>query len=449
MKQFSIAVLLILGLALTVRVAAVAAMQRKSPTVDQFVFGDSASYWALGKTIANGETYQFGWKHARVFRTPGYPVVLATLFTIAGDDCPVWVARVTNALLGLLTVAGVMWMACVLFGRRQSLVAGLIVAVYPGAIAMSTFVLAEAAFCPLMVLNLTGWIKAVQATTTRTRVVWALVAGVAAGLATLVRPSWLLFLPFAGALGLLFWGHRRQQLSVVLLIGLAWSLTMVPWWVRNYQVIGHFVPTTLQTGASLYDGLHAEATGGSDMSFFGPERTRFLKERLPQQVVEEYESTHAAETEMGNDWVFVVPAVAESELADSFEYDFDRYLKGRALDWAKSHPVEVFELGIGKLWRMWGVGVDLGNEGAVAKTVFAAGYLPIVLLGICGIVKFCPRGFEYALCALPAFYFTALHLIFVSSIRYRQPAMLALAVLAAAFVIQLLARRLSLGEIRN
>jgi hypothetical protein len=62
---------------------------------------------------------------------------------------------------------------------------------------------------------------------------------------------------------------------------------------------------------------------------------------------------------------------------------------------------------------------------------FAAGYLPVMALAAVGAWWFVRSDWSFAACLLPAVYFTALHVVFVGSIRYRQPAMLALIVLAA------------------
>jgi hypothetical protein len=59
-------------------------------------------------------------------------------------------------------------------------------------------------------------------------------------------------------------------------------------------------------------------------------------------------------------------------------------------------------------------------------------YGPLLVLCLVGVWRYTRWGWPYALAWLPAVYLTLLHVVFVSSLRYREPAMLALIVLAAA-----------------
>ena len=90
-------------------------------------------------------------------------------------------------------------------------------------------------------------------------------AGLAAGAATLVRPSWILFTPIAAVVIVLLNHARLKHAGMGLAMLAAMTLVLAPWWARNARLTGHFTPTTLQVGASLYDGLSPYATGASDM----------------------------------------------------------------------------------------------------------------------------------------------------------------------------------------
>ena len=85
-----------------------------------------------------------------------------------------------------------------------------------------------------------------------------------------------------------------------------------------------------------------------------------------------------------------------------------------------------------RLWNIW------PNEPSLRawpiRLGVACSFVPVMLLAGWGVWRWRHRGPAIWLCALPALYFTLLHVIFVSSIRYRQPAMLALIVLAASVV---------------
>jgi hypothetical protein len=181
----------------------------------------------------------------------------------------------------------------------------------------------------------------------------------------------------------------------------AFAVGMSPWWIRNACVSGHFVATTLQTGASLYDGLNPQAEGGSNMSF-----------------VPEFEARErAAHPELG-------PA--------EFEYELNRSFDEAAHDWARAHPARVLELAAIKFLRIWNV---WPNEPAfrspLLKLVVLVSYAPVLVLSLVGAWRYRRGGWPYTLPWLPAVYFTLLHIVFVGSIRYREPAVLAFMPLAA------------------
>jgi hypothetical protein len=268
-------------------------------------------------------------------------------------------------------------------------------------------------FCPLMLGNLILWLSAVEARDTAAMRRRALGAGCLAALATLTRPSWLLFFPGAALVGWLLFPPRRRQSAVAACMAVAFVLTMLPWWVRNYRVTGHFVPTTLQVGASLYDGWNPRATGASDMEFTG----RFFR-----QVKEEQRAGRLPE-------------------GANFEFELDRRMRDEAKRWAYENPSQVLTLMAVKLRRMWNFWPnDPEYRGIMLRWVTLLGYVPTLALGLWG-AYWCPKdNWSLGLLLLPPLYFTTLHVIFVSSMRYREPAMLGVIVLAAGPASWLLSR---------
>lgn len=179
---------------------------------------------------------------------------------------------------------------------------------------------------------------------------------------------------------------------------------MAPWWIRNARLAGRFVPTTSQVGASLYDGLNPQATGASNMDLV-PESVAALRRR-------------AAAGEVARDV--------------ALEIELDRRFRSAAWAWAGEHPAAVARLAVVKLGRLWNIWPNEPSFSAwPIRLAVLLSYVPVLVLGVVGAARTVRRGWPYVLCWLPAVYLTVLHVVFVGSIRYRQPAMLGLIVLAA------------------
>ena len=88
---------------------------------------------------------------------------------------------------------------------------------------------------------------------------------------------------------------------------------------------------------------------------------------------------------------------------------------------------------ITRLWNVWPNEAEFRSWPLRLAVVVT--YVPVMVCALVGAWRFTRRGWPYVLCWLPAAYLTLLHVVFVSSIRYREPALLPLAVLAAGAII--------------
>ncbi|MDR0336725.1 MAG: phospholipid carrier-dependent glycosyltransferase [Planctomycetaceae bacterium] len=371
---------------------------------EHFYFGDSDTYWKLGQNIALGRSYTYG--DQAIHRMPGYPVILAPLFCIFGEDLPIRVARFENIVIGSLTVLAVGWLSRVLFqDSKLGLISGWITAVDPVNIMMSVLVLSEAPFCLFLVLQLGYWLKAYRLFP---RVSWfdLFLSGFFAAISIYCRPSWLYFIPFAVILGVIFSPrHCKPIFQSGVIIFVVCIFCLVPWWIRNYSISGHFVSTTLQVGSGFYDGLNPQATGASDMKF-----------------VEDFRNAELA----------LSPDIAEHTL----EYRLNRKMRQVAVRWAWKHPDLAWELAKIKFRRLWSYRLNEESlSNSVVSVVIFCSYCPVLVFGLIGVVRSIFYDFPIRLLWIPAIYITGLHIIFVSSIRYRVPAMICFSILAAWIIL--------------
>ena len=363
------------------------------------IFPDTLIYWLLAETIGAGTTYEVlqGDNPHFALRTPGYPLFLAACrLTFGARLLPV---RLVQALLGTASV----WLVYRLTarvapprragqGRREMvpLVASALAAIDPFFVATAALVLSEALFIPLMLGSLWGlaviW-PAEEEGAARPLQGWlcALGTGVASGAAVLVRPSWALFVPVM----LLAWlvasgrGRRLQAIrgSVLVVVGVV--AVMAPWWVRNARIYGHFVPTALWTGASLYDGLNPKATGASDMDEF----------------------------------------LAAPDIWPLDEEAQDTELFHRAVDFARTNPLRVLELAAIKAARYWSPWPNAAGWYRPAVALPSAAWnVPLLVAMAVGAWDRRREPRTLVVLAGPLVYFAVLHMVFASSMRYRIPA---------------------------
>ena len=408
-------VLILFAVAWALRIVAVFAVQYYLNHVSQpprlyVIEGDAAGYWHLARCIAQGDSYEIYTPPRFVLRMPGFPLLLAVSMRLFGES--LLAARLVLATVGALGCVGVYQLGQRLFGHRTGWIAGGMAAVSPIFVGFSAIELTETVFAVSLVFGLVPLARwgrvslpeplCSSALGMRAALLTGLSAGVWAGVSCYLRPSWLLFPPCL-VLGLWLWKRDRAHLGLAVCTVVVMVGSLVPWGIRNQRVTGHFVLTTLWMGPSLYDGWNPQnSTGDSNMAFFD----------------------------------------RENLLSRMSEYEMDREYRSRAWAFAFQNPGQVAVLAWRKSVRYWNPFPNAAQfKTSPALMLVSLGwYLIVFVPALIGAWQVRRALGILAITAGPILYFAALHLVFVSSVRYRLPGEYPLLVLSAVGIESLVQR---------
>lgn len=188
-----------------------------------------------------------------LFRTPGYPLYLAAIYSLAGHHPnPVYI---THILLHLLTSCLIYLLSLRFFNRQVALVATTLTILFPLTVIYIPIVFPEILSTFLFVLSVWLMIKTVEKNNP-----WlATFTGAIMAYSALVRPVFVLFPVFYF---ICIWLSNRKTKTLLKLfvwLHVGFFFVLSPWIVRNYKLTGEFIP--LSTASPLQFWIGTLSTG--------------------------------------------------------------------------------------------------------------------------------------------------------------------------------------------
>jgi len=343
--------IIILAVALALRLGAILAIDNPQQVPRSAEESDAPTYFVIADNIIAGNGYAYGADlPPTAKRTPGYPLFITSIFRTFGRDFN-WI-RYAQTIVDVLTAYLVFLLAVLVFkSRAVGLLASLVYALYPPAILSSTYIMTETLYTFFLVFFA---VTAVLALKDRGWPLY-LVSGIALGVSSLIRPG-IVLLPVALLVVALI--VRRRAWAGVLMLALAFAVTLLPWVLRNNRDLGKPIPTSTLVGSNLYKGNHLASGGAyplsSDSLFSDDLRLR---------------------------------------LSGTGEVQRDSILRAEAMQTIRSNKREVALLAVKKIPRLW-LNVGYGQRPSKKSLAVAVSHCIMIALGIYGFVTI-PRGSRY------------------------------------------------------
>ena len=222
--------------------------------------GDPDIYPTIARQLLAGHGLYFDQMDmgVRVFALypPAYPMLLAGWGALAGFS------TASLLVLNLLIDAAAAWMVALIGKRLKAPEAGRAAAflylAWPSTLFSAPLAQKEGLAILLVLVLAYVWLGRADGRPGGWR--GALALGVPAGLLALTQPGWaplaaLFGIGLAGRIGL------RRMLGFGSAGAVVAGMVMLPWWVRNWLMLGAFVPLTSAGGIGLWIGNNPEATG--------------------------------------------------------------------------------------------------------------------------------------------------------------------------------------------
>lgn len=426
---------------------------------------DAGTYNRLASGVARTGDYQVGnGRHTAAggasgrtaYFPPGLPYFLALVDIIdghkAGGKTAIQPARVSQAVLGTMTVGLIGLVAFEAFGEAVALVAIALAAIYPVFVVMSGVLMAENL---LLVFELAAVWTALRARRASYPYVWIGATGILLGLATLTHENAIVFvigLGFAavaavggrtvrapatrhiegptvvtstGIHGRLtrprpqrerWWTGRGRATAAVALLVVLTLLTVIPWTIRNAIEVHHFVPVSDETGITLVGTYNPTSAAFSPV----PYKWRFFWQ-IP-------EDRHLVKT-VGR---YTEPALSAKLESQALNYVGDHPSAPLAV--AYHNTLRMFELEGTTAWHASAFALDIPTHNAGIGVI---GFWIVCILALAGIATRAARAAPRWIWWLPVLYGLSIVFVNVETPRFREPIdpfliMLAACALAAA-----------------
>ena len=205
---------------------------------------DQIEYMQLADTMLSAGRFAL-WPTAapEIFRTPGYPVLIALIDVFTGHWY--WALFCVHALMvGILAMVVALIGSEIGLSRRLALLAGTLIGISSGPLLLTiTGTGSDIMYTLLYALAAYTALQRAMPLTQK-----AVLVGLMLGIATLTRPVGVLAsLPLLLGFALLSATEWRRYARATLLAGAAWLIVLAPWYARNASIVGTPILSTVST----------------------------------------------------------------------------------------------------------------------------------------------------------------------------------------------------------